>query len=155
MGLKKTKPGRRRKPGMPLDDPIRERYAGQRAMGLSGAAALRIADPRAANRKPATNAQMASRLEREDDVRARMAEITADLLKSSDAYLSKAALAELMSDEIRTMAREPGGLTAAAGLVDKYCKMFGFYAPEKSEVRVGVLDAAERDEKISRLLDTN
>lgn len=151
-GRPKSPPRPPRRPNEPLADPVRERYAGQRAMGLSQAAALRQADPRAAHRKDASNEQMASRIERDPDVRARTKEIVGDLLKSSDAYLTKAALAELITDEIRTMAREPGGLTAAASLVDKYCKMFGFYEAEKREVRLGCVDEDAQNEKIAKLL---
>ncbi len=141
-----------RKPGTPLENPVAERYAGQRAMGLSQAAALRQADPRCKRRKPQSVDQMASRMEANPDVKARTAEINSDLLHSSDAYLTKAQLAELVTDELRTMAREPGGLSAAASLVDKYCKMFGFYEAEKKEVKLGCVDEQTRNEKIAKLL---
>lgn len=141
-----------RKPGEPLQNPVAERYAGQRAMGLSQSAALRQADPRCGRRKPASVEQMASRMEADPEVKERTKEIVGDLLHSSDAYLTKAQLAELVTDELRTMAREPGGLTAAASLVDKYCKMFGFYEAEKKEVKIGCVDEDVKNEKIAKLL---
>ena len=143
-----------RKKGTALD-PIRERYAGQRAMGFSQIAALRQADPKANNKTTATLAVEACRMDAEPDVKARISVIQADMLRSSDAYLTKAQLAELISDEIREASREPGALSAAASLVDKYCKMFGFYEPEKQDIQIGCADLATINTKIAKLLKIN
>ena len=75
---KRQKPPR--KPGEPLANPVAERYAGQRAMGLSQSAALRQADPRCGRRKPQSVEQMASRMEADPDVKERTKEIVGDLL---------------------------------------------------------------------------
>ncbi len=141
-----------RKPGQPLADPIRERYAGQRAMGFSQSAAFRNADPSAKKKTPGSIKTMAGRLEADPDVQERKSEILDDMLKSSDALLSKKQLAELICDELREAHKVPGALSAASGLVDKYCKMFGFYEPEKHDVNVGCLDEGQRDAKIAALL---
>lgn len=140
-----------RKPNTPLADPVRERYAGQRAMGFSQSAAFRTAK----GNKMLTDGSVkacASRMDAEPDVQARIAEINADMLHSSEAYLSKMRLAEMISDELREAAKEPGMLAAASGLIDKYCKMFGFYEPEKTEVKLGCLDERQKNAKIARLL---
>ena len=151
---KQQKPAKKppRKPGTPLSDPVRERYAGQRAMGLGQAASYRKARPDAARMKPASVDACASRMEAEDDVQARIAEIGADLLRSSDAYLTKAKLAELLSDAIRRALTDDTVFSTGPGLVDKYCKMFGFYEPEKHEMQVGCLDENELNRKLARLL---
>ena len=141
-----------RKKGTPLADPIRERYAGQRAMGFTQAAAFRNAHPNAKGKTQNSINVLASRLERDPEVQARKQEILDDMLKSSDALLSKQQLAELISDELREAHKEPGALAAASGLVDKYCKMFGFYEPEKHDVKVGCLDEDGRNAKIAALL---
>ena len=144
-----------RKPGQPLADPIRERYAGQRAMGFSQAAAFRNANPNAKGKTSGSIKTMASRLERDPEVQERKQEILGDMLKSSDALLTKQQLAELISDELREAHKEPGMLAAASGLVDKYCKMFGFYEPEKHDVKVGCLDEDGKNAKIAALLKVN
>lgn len=141
-----------REPNTPLADPVRERFAGQRALGFSQSASYRTArggNPRLTNASIKANA---CRMDAEPDVRARVAEINADMLKSSDAYLSKSQLAEIIADGIREAHKDPITLSSASGLIDKYCKMFGFYAPDKTEVRIGCLDDAQRDAKIAKLL---
>lgn len=149
----KGKPPRRK--GQPLADPIRERYAGQRAMGFSQSASFRNADPKSAGKTVGTIRTQAGRLEADPDVQERKAEILADMLRSSDALLSKRQLAELICDEIREAHREPGCLAAASGLVDKYCKMFGFYEPERHEVGLRVADESVVNAKIAALLEIN
>lgn len=144
-----------RKKGQPLADPIRERYAGQRAMGFSQSAAFRNADPKSAKKTIGTIRTQAGRLEADPDVQERKAEILADMLHSSDALLSKRQLAELICDEIREAHKEPGCLAAASGLVDKYCKMFGFYEPERHEVGLKVADDSIVNAKIAALLEIN
>lgn len=155
MKKKNDTPSRKRQPrspGQPLADPIRERYAGQRAMGFSQAAAFRNAHPNAKGKSQNSINVMASRLERDPEVQERKQEILDDMLKSSDALLTKRQLAELICDELRKAHKEPGALAAASGLVDKYCKMFGFYEPEKHDVNVGCLDEGQRDAKIAAVL---
>lgn len=149
----KGKPPRRK--GQPLADPIRERYAGQRAMGFSQSASFRNADPKSAKKTVGTIRTQAGRLEADPDVQERKAEILADMLQSSDALLSKRQLAELICDEIREAHKEPGCLAAASGLVDKYCKMFGFYEPERHEVGLKVADESVVNAKIAALLEIN
>lgn len=149
----KGKPPRRK--GQPLADPIRERYAGQRAMGFSQSASFRNADPKSAKKTVGTIRTQAGRLEADPDVQERKAEILADMLHSSDALLSKRQLAELICDEIREAHKEPGCLAAASGLVDKYCKMFGFYEPERHEVGLKVADESVVNAKIAVLLEIN
>lgn len=149
----KGKPPRRK--GQPLADPIRERYAGQRAMGFSQSASFRNADPKSAKKTVGTIRTQAGRLEADPDVQERKAEILADMLHSSDALLSKRQLAELICDEIREAHKEPGCLAAASGLVDKYCKMFGFYEPERHEVGLKVADESVVNLKIAALLEIN
>ena len=144
-----------RKPGQPLADPLRERYAGQRAMGFSQSAAYRNANPDAKKRSAGSVKTMASRLEADPDVQERKKEILADMLHSNDALLTKEQLAELICDELREAHKEPGALAAASGLVDKYCKMFGFYEPEKHNVKIGCLDEDGRNAKIAALLKVN
>lgn len=144
-----------RKKGQPLADPIRERYAGQRAMGFSQSASFRNADPKSAKKTVGTIRTQAGRLEADPEVQERKAEILADMLQSSDALLSKRQLAELICDEIREAHKEPGCLAAASGLVDKYCKMFGFYEPERHEVGLKVADQSVVDMKIAALLEIN
>lgn len=150
----KTKSLAPRKPNTPLSDPVRERYAGQRAMGLSQVAAFRTAKGSKKLTESSANT-CASRMEAEPDVQARIAEITADMLKSSETYLTKAKLAEMISDELREAHKEPGMLSAASGLVDKYCKMFGFYEPDKIEAKLGCLGENEKNAKIAKLLKLN
>lgn len=147
-GSKARKAGGR-KAGEPLADPAREAYAGRRAAGMGRAEAYRAAHPKAT---PASASAAASRLERDPEVRARIAELTDGLLKSSDAWLTKSQLAELLSGAIRRALTEEKLLSSASGLVDRYCRMFGFYEPEKVEARVGCLDEAARDRKIARLV---
>ena len=65
---------------------------------------------------------------------ARRSTTTPSSRRSSDALLSKRQLAEIICDEIREVHKEPGCVAAAAGLIDKYCRMFGFYEPERHEV---------------------
>ena len=149
MSAKKAKNAARQRTQL---DAIRERYAGQRAMGLSQDASYRNANPAAAKRTPKSVSVSASRLEAEPGVQARIAEINADLLRSSDAYLTKAKLAELLSDAIRHALTDDTVMSTGPGLGDKYCKMFGFYEPEKHEMQLGCLDDGERDRKIARLL---
>lgn len=151
---KQQKPAKKppRKPGTPLADPVRERYAGQRAMGMSQEQAYRKAKPGAEKRERKSVSVSATRMDAEPEVQARIAEINVDLLRSSDAYLTKAKLAELLSDAIRRALTDDTVFSTGPGLVDKYCKMFGFYEPEKHEMQVGCLDAGERDRKIERLL---
>ena len=144
-----------RKKGQPLADPIRERYAGQRAMGFSQSASFRNADPNSAKKTVGTIRTQAGRLEADPEVQERKAEILADMLQSSDALLSKRQLAELICDEIREAHKEPGCLAAASGLVDKYCKMFGFYEPERHEVGIKVADESVVNMKIAALLEIN
>lgn len=149
----KGKPARKpRKKGEPLSDPMREAYAGQRAMGMSRGASYRKLRP---NASPHSAETLASRLEAEEDVQERIREIGNDLLRSSDAYLTKANLAELLSDAIRRTLADELMISSASGLVDKYCKMFGFYEPEKVEARLGCLDEQDRDAKISLLMKLN
>ena len=152
-GAAKGKPPRRK--GQPLADPIRERYAGQRAMGFSQSASFRNADPKSAKKTVGTIRTQAGRLEADPDVQARKAEILADMLQSSDALLTKRQLAELICDEIREAHKEPGCLAAASGLVDKYCKMFGFYEPERHDVGIKVADDSVVNMKIAALLEIN
>lgn len=142
----------KRKPGTPLADPVRERYAGQRAMGLSQVQSYINAVPGGEKRDRKSLGVCATRIDAEPDVQARISEITADLLRSSDAYLTKAKMAELLSDAIRRALTDDTVFSSAAGLVDKYCKMFGFYEPERHEMQVGCLDEGERNRKIARLL---
>ena len=149
--MPKPKPARRAK-GTPLTDPVREAYAGQRAMGMGQAASYRKAKPNAAKMKPASVDACASRMEAEPEVQERIGEISAELLRSSDAYLTKAKLAELLSDAIRRALTDDTVFSSGPGLVDKYCKMFGFYEPEKHDVQVGCLDEREVSRKVERLL---
>ena len=141
-----------RKPGEPLADPIRERYAGQRAMGYSQAAALRNSLPKDDKRSRRSIDARASQLEKEPEIQARKQEILADMLQSSDALLSKRQLLEMISDELREAHKEPGALSAAAALVDKYAKMTGFYEPEKHDVNVGCIDEDAKTARITALL---
>lgn len=150
-----VKPRPRTSPNTPLTDPVRERYAVERAAGLGKSAAYRKANPNAKKMSDKTITVSASRFEAEEEVQTRIQEVQNDLLKSSDALLSKQQLAELITDELRTMAREEGGLASAASLVDKYCKMFGFYTPEKSEVTLKCADESTVNAKVAALLKTN
>ena len=124
-------------------------------MGFSQSASFRNADPKSAKKTVGTIRTQAGRLEADPDVQERKAEILADMLQSSDALLSKRQLAELICDEIREAHKEPGCLAAAAGLVDKYCKMFGFYEPERHEVGLKVADESVVNAKIAALLEIN
>ena len=138
-----------RRKGEPLADPVREAYAGQRAMGMGQSAAFRKAKPGA---KEATVASAASRLEADPEVRERIGEIQADMLRSSDAYLTKAQLTELLAGAIRHALTDDTIISTAPALVREYSKMYGFYEPERHEMAVGCLDPAERDRKVARLL---
>ena len=141
-----------RKTGQPLDDPIRERYAGQRAMGSNKTDAFKSANPNSPHMTQASIYVSSCRMDQEPDVRDRKAEILADMLASSDKYLTKAKLAELLSDAIRNALTDELLLSNGAGLVDKYCKMFGFYEPEKQQVALDVADKTIIDAKIAALL---
>ncbi len=147
------KPKPRISPNTPLTDPVRERYAVERAAGLGKSAAYRKANPNAKKMTSNTIAVAASRFESEEEIQTRIQEVQTDLLKSSDSLLSKQQLAELITDELRTMAREEGGLASAASLVDKYCKMFGFYTPEKTEVSLKCADESTVNAKVASLLN--
>ena len=141
-----------RKPGQPLADPIRERYAGQRAMGYSQTAAFRNADPDARRKTDGSVKTMASRMERDAEVQERKREILDDMIRTSDAMLTKVRLAEMISDTLRDAHQETSAFIGASSLVDKYCKMMGYYEPERHEMRVGCLDAAGVEAKVAALL---
>lgn len=147
----KAKPPRRA--GEPLRDPVREAFAGQRAMGAKQSEAYRKARGAAADKRTAKSVSVsAARMDAEPEVRERVREIQTDLLHSSDAYLTKEKLTELLADAIRMTLTDPDTISSGAGLVDKYCRMWGFYEPEKTEVRHGCLDEDERDRKIAFLI---
>lgn len=147
----KAKPPRRA--GEPLRDPVREAFAGQRAMGVAQNDAYRKARGDAAAKRSAKSVSVsATRMDAEPEVRERVHEIQTDLLHSSDAYLTKEKLTELLADAIRMTLTDPDTVSSGAGLVDKYCRMWGFYEAEKTEVRHGCLDEDERDRKIAFLI---
>lgn len=147
----KAKPPRRA--GEPLRDPVREAFAGQRAMGVAPSEAYRKARGDAAAKRSAKSVSVsATRMNAEPEVHERVREIQTDLLHSSDAYLTKEKLTELLADAIRMTLTDPDTVSSGAGLVDKYCRMWGFYEPEKTEVRHGCLDEDERDRKIAFLI---
>lgn len=144
-----------------LKNPLHERYAGQRAMGFTQVEAYRNANTQGSREgaKGGKNASKnclsaaAARIEARPEVRARIAEIEREILESSPELLNKRQLGLLICDELRNATKEPGGLAASASLVDKYCKMFGLYEPEKQDVNLkGCLTDAEINERISALL---
>ena len=149
-GSGRAKPPRRA--GEPLRDPVREAFAGQRAMGANQRQAYIAAKPQAATRPNESVKVSAKRMDADPEVRERVHEIQTDLLHSSDAYLTKEKLTELLADAIRMTLTDPDTVSSGAGLVDKYCRMWGFYEPEKTEVRHGCLDEDERDRKIAFLI---
>lgn len=132
MGIRSRKP---RRPGEPINDPVREKFAQQLAAGMSQSAALRIAKPKARKWKDSAVRVDACRLAAEPDVEARKKEILADMIPST--VLKKCELLELISDELRDAAKEPGMLSAASGLVDKFAKMMGFYPAAQVTVKNG------------------
>lgn len=150
-----------RKPGEPLSDPVREKFAQQLAAGMSQKAALRIAKPHTKNwNENAANVD-ACKLAKEDEIQARKKEILADMIPST--VLKRCELLELISDELRDAAKEPGMLSAASGLVDKFAKLMDWYPhPELTLKNGGVSDnykappgvAELTDEQIKALLAT-
>ena len=141
-----------RQPGTPLD-PIREAYAGQRAMGYSQRASFLKANPKASKMKLNSVDAMASMMEAEPDVQARRREIQAELIKNDDAICSKKEIAELLSDALRRAATEEALMSSAAGIADKLNKMFGYYEPERHDFNLGCLEQGEVDAKITALLN--
>lgn len=135
-----------------LTNPKHEIYAQQRALGFSMRDAYKTANPGAKHATPGSLYNSAQQVDARPEVRERIAAVQHDLLKSSDALLSKRALGEMMADEIRHMAQDVGGLTAAKGLIDTYCKMFGLYEPDKAELRIGAADGDAVATKLAQLL---
>ena len=139
------KPGRTalidkpRNKGQPLADAIKERFAQQLAAGLSATAAFQVVKPACRSWKPESVRVAACRLAAEPAVQERRDDILADIIPST--VMKKQDLMVLMSDEIREAAREPGMLSAASSLVDKFIKLMDWYPhPELTVKNGGVSD---------------
>lgn len=148
----KGKKQRPRKPGEPLSDPVREKFAQQLAAGLSQSAALRIAKPAAKNWKIETVRSNSSKIAAEPEVEARKKEILAETIPAT--VLKKCELLELISDELREASREPGMLSAASALVDKFAKLMDWYPhPELTLKNGGVSDNYKAPPGVAGLSD--
>lgn len=141
-------------PAQPLKNPRHEAFAGRRALGYSQRDAYLHAFPSAKSASDKSIDASAARLAARPDVRERIAQIQADLLVSSDAYITKRQLLELLSDKIRHafLDGELQDAVAAAPLVREYNRMCGNYEPERVEASLGVLSPDDRDRKIAALL---
>ena len=137
-----------------LRNACHDRYAQFRAAGYSQYDSYCQARPEARNSTRHTVGVAAARLEGRPEVRARIAQIQQEQIARSDALLSRRQLGEMIADEIRHMSMDVGGLTAAAGLIDKYCRMFGLYEPDRHEIAAAgqAADTEVRDSKIAALL---
>ena len=133
-----------------LPNPRHEAYAGKRAMGYTQIHSYRSAFPNVKTEDSAEKS--AQRLEAKPEVRDRIAEIRKELTDNDPEMLSKKRLGEMLADAIRMALCDERQATSAGSLVDKYCKMFGFYEPEKIEAKVGALDPDLRDRKIAELV---
>lgn len=135
-----------------LRNTLHDRYAQFRAAGYSQYDSYCQARPEAKTSTRATVNAAAARVEARPEVRARITQLQQEQIRQSDALLSRRQLGEMIADEIRHMSMDVGGLTAAAGLIDKYCKMFGLYEPERHEVTTGAADKDSVNAKIAELL---
>ena len=88
-------------------------------------------------------------LARKPEVSARVSELR-DRAAGADCA-SKHDILVALSSAIAAAAAD-GVLAANARLVDIYCRMRGFYEPERVDARVGCLDPSDRDRKIASLI---
>ncbi len=137
-----------------LRNTLHDRYAQFRAAGYSQYDSYCQARPEARGSTRTTVNAAAARVEGRPEVKSRITQLQQQQILQSDALLSRRQLGEMIADEIRHMAMDVGGLTAAAGLVDKYCKMFGLYEPERHEVTAAgqAADETVANGKIAALL---
>ena len=136
--------------GAPLRNGQRERFALAVARGATFADAYREAYPRALRWKAGNVYKAASELAAVREVAGRIAALRA--ATAADGCATRHEVLVALSVAIRRALTDDALFSSAAGLVDKYCRMMGFYEPERVEARLGCLDPAERDAKVARLL---
>ncbi len=135
--------------GVPLANVRRERFALAVAGGSTLADAYREAYPKSVRWKDANVRNAAYGLARKPEVSARVSELR-DRAAGADCA-SKHDILVALSSAIAAAAAD-GVLAANARLVDIYCRMRGFYEPERVDARVGGLDPSDRDRKIASLI---
>lgn len=124
-----------RKAGEPLADGKRERFAQQLAAGVSQKSALEAVNPSCRKWEDRSKRIAASRLANEAEIKERRDEILKEMIP--DTVMKKTDLMVILSDEIREAAKEPGNVSAASALVDKFIKLMDWYPKQEVTIKNG------------------